>query len=437
MITSLNNFAGVTLETDVTVITLKDNLTHSYCSRLSWEKDNAMPMGVAKLTMPYSQSIEQYWSTYSDTVIIHANLNSRQKASTITPKTSTSKITSKKTDDNKIRLQNDEYNYSFIGKVHKFKQVGKEFVIYLEDLGWKFLQKVPPEFRKTYIAGQKLDDAFQAICEFMGVDFAYSLEGLNKYNFAADGYSVEKDGQIIEDTPSILEEFNKSNEETEENPEKTQDEEMGSVLQNSQDFEAPGLIEYEKNKKKATTEKTKNTSDKALNQLTTNQTNDITNTTPIPNEEESTKKEEYEKEFEEKIKDLFKGNTLYDSNVSDPVLNYDWITIQPTATTTSNTSSSTTPLTNGSTPNTSNNQDSSSNSNQSNKSTSNNNSSSGVKGVWGKTAKGSFYLTQDAINKMSMAEAKRRYEDGKKRNIYTKATMEKLFWRMMFGTKFF
>ena len=73
----------------------------------------------------------------------------------------------------------------------------------------------------------------------------------------------------------------------------------------------------------------------------------------------------------------------------------------------------------------------------SNNSSSKGSGGSGVKGVWGKTAGGSFYLTQDAINKMSMAEAKRRYEDGQKRNIYTRATMEKLWYRMTFGTKFF
>ena len=340
MITSLNNFSGVTLETDVTIITLKDNLTHSYCSELSWEKDNAMPMGVAKIVMPYSPSIDKYWSTYSDTVIIHANLNSRQKKPTTTFQTATSEIISKKTDDNKIRLQNDEYNYSFIGKVHKVKQIGKEFVVYLEDLGWKFLQKVPAEFRKTYISGQKLDDAFQAICEFMGIDFAYSLEELNTYNFAADGYSVEKDGKIIEDTPSILEEFNKNDEE--ENTEKTEEEKEAQQLQDGQPFEAPGLMEYKKNEKQAQQNETNDTNNQALNQLTTNQRTNNNTIEEEPKEENSEKKEEYEEEFAEKIKDLFKGNTLYDSNISDPILNYDWITVQPTASTSSTLTSPTT-----------------------------------------------------------------------------------------------
>ena len=351
MITSLNNFSGVTLETDITVITLKDNLTHSYFSKISWEKDNAMPMGMAKLTMPYSQSIDKYWSTYTDTVVVHANLNSKRQNPTATPKTATSKITSKKTDDNKIRLQNDNYNYSFIGKIHKFKQIGKKFVIYLEDLGWKFLQKVPAEFRKTYIAGQKLDDAFQAICEFMDIDFAYSLEDLDKYNFAADGYSIEKDGKIIEDTPSILEEFNKTDDE-EENPEKTEEEKMAEQLKEGQPFEAPGLIQYAIDRKKAVENTVNDVKNQALNQLTTNKRTSENSTEEPLAEEESPKKEKYEEEFAEKIKDLFKGNTLYDSNISDPILNYDWITVQPVAST-SNTPTPTTTGTPGTTDNTS------------------------------------------------------------------------------------
>ena len=78
------------------------------------------------------------------------------------------------------------------------------FIIHIEDIGWKFLQKVPKEFRDTYIANQSLDKAFQAICEFLGVEFAYSIEDLSEYTFGADGYSITKDGQVVEDVETIL-----------------------------------------------------------------------------------------------------------------------------------------------------------------------------------------------------------------------------------------
>ena len=404
MITSLNNSAGVTLETDILVITVDDNTAHTYCSKISWEKDNINPIGTAKIVIPYSTSIEEYWSKYSGMVVIHANLNDYKK--TTTSKTPTT-IQSKRTKDNKIRLQNNEYNYSFIGKVHTFKQVGKNFIVYLEDLGWKFLQKVPDNFRKQYIAGQTLDKAFQAICEIMGIEFAYSIEELSQYNFSADGYSIEKDGTIIEDTPSILEDFNQNDTEDQ----ITNDETMGKSLQNDVP-EGSGLIELLQNKKKENNTNNTKQDEKALNQLIVNQQSQ----TPVMNEETEKEIEKQQKEFDEKIKDLFKGNTLYDSNISDPILNYSWITVQPTSPTTSDISSSITPTPNDANSNTSDNQNTSSNSTS--KST-NTGSSVGVKGVWGKTAGGSFYLTQDAINKMSMA------------------TMEKLWYRMMFGTKFY
>ena len=62
----------------------------------------------------------------------------------------------------------------------------------------------------------------------MGVDFAYSIEDLSKFNFAADGYSIEKDGQVVEDVVTILSEWGKGNEEEEE--EETEDERVSSQL---------------------------------------------------------------------------------------------------------------------------------------------------------------------------------------------------------------
>lgn len=49
--------------------------------------------------------------------------------------------------------------------------------------------------------------------------------------------------------------------------------------------------------------------------------------------------EQYQQEFDDKIKDLFIGNTFYDSNTSDPILNYDWITIVPKVATSTDSSS--------------------------------------------------------------------------------------------------
>ena len=346
---SLGSVNNMMLENDISVITVDDNINHTYCSKIRWDKDNFLPIGTAQLTMPYSKDIEQYWIKYSGIVVIHANLNSHTNSviasqlkvpDTISLNLKKYVDTEVDIDDKKrtLRFKNDEYNYAFIGKISRFKQVGKTFIIYLEDIGWKFLQKVPQEFRNSYIANQSLDDAFQAICEFMGVDFAYSIEDLSEYNFAADGYSVQKDGEIIETVPTILTEWV-------DNPEDDEEEDDEGGLDPDNGFESETLKEVVDQQKNALRNQlSNNQSNKSLNAQTTNSEsvdNVIDNNTE---EEQNTqsiqdKIEQYQQEFDDKIKDLFIGNSFYDSNTSDPILNYNNITITPKVASSTDTSS--------------------------------------------------------------------------------------------------
>ena len=346
---SLGSVNNMMLENDISVITVDDNINHTYCSKIRWDKDNFLPIGTAQLTMPYSKDIEQYWIKYSGIVVIHANLNSHANSviasqlkipDTISLNLKKYVDTEVDIEDNKrtLRFKNDEYNYAFIGKISRFKQVGKTFIIYLEDIGWKFLQKVPQEFRNSYIANQSLDDAFQAICEFMGVDFAYSIEDLSEYNFAADGYSVQKDGEIIETVPTILTEWV-------DNPEDDEEEDDEGGLNPDNGFESETLKEVVDQQKNALRNQlSNNQSNKSLNAQTTNSEsvdNVIDNNTE---EEQNTqsiqdKIEQYQQEFDDKIKDLFIGNTFYDSETSNPVLNYNNITITPKVAASADTSS--------------------------------------------------------------------------------------------------
>lgn len=338
-ISALSNSLGVTLESDISVITLSDNINHTYCSKIKWEHDNYNIIGIAQLTMPYSEEVSEYWIKYSGPVVIHANLNPHKKnviASTISSSNGISlnlkKIVGVDTEfdaaKQKLRFKNDNYNYAFIGKISRFKQVGKTFVVYLEDLGWKFQQKVPHTFRSQYIANQTLDNAFQAICEFIGVECAYSIEDLSQYNFAADGYSIEKDGQIVENVPTILEEWSNK---TEEDEEQTDDERQANALQDNQPFESSGLMEY-KNKQQES-QQTSQSTNQSLNSAITNSTNNQTNNDK-DNEQNDTetlnqKILKFQQEFDDKIKDLFIGNTYYESNISEPIMNYNWITVVP------------------------------------------------------------------------------------------------------------
>ena len=411
LVKSLNK-NGKNLQVDVQVITLKDNLFHPYFSLISISKDNLYPIGVAKMEAPYTPYISDYWIKYSDVVIISFNMMNLEQQNT-------NSLNFLESNNIKQRINNDEYNYSMICKVSRFKQEGNKFIIYYEDLGWKFLQKVPKEFRATYIAGQYLDDAFQAICEFLGVDFAYSIEDLHEYTFAADGYSIEKDGKTIEDVPSILREWGPDKEEIED--------ELDDPLNENQ-----GLIDFKKQEEENNKQNNNSSTNKNNNNSINNDTS-LNEDTENDEESEDKKNEEnlkekinkYQEEFDQKVLDLFIGNTYYESDLITPLMNYNAITITPRVTDT-NTDTPTI----SSAGNDSDDLNEGSSGQESSSSNSVSSTNGGVSGVYGKTAAGSYYLTNEAINKMDIWEARRRYEDGQKRNIYTRATMYKLGIRM-------
>lgn len=304
------------LQVEVQVVTLEDNLDHPYFSLVELAEDNVSPIGIAKVEAPYTPHISNYWIKYKGIVVIsfdmsdlkHTNTNSTSFFDLLSKaQTKAENFTSLNQ-----RIQNDYYNYSFICKISRFKQKGKKFIIEFEDLGWKFLQKVPKEFRDTYVAGQSLDDAFQAICEFLGVDFAYSIEDLSKYTFGSDGYSIQKDGQTVEDVTTILSEWGSETIEEAEEEEK------------QEDPDGLGLHQYENETVKELDEKNKDNK---------NYTKSDENTNPQLSEEEpdasQEKIEKYQEEFDRKILDLFVGNSYYESNLVDPILNYSSITITP------------------------------------------------------------------------------------------------------------
>lgn len=338
------NSRNKNLQVDVQVITLADNLEHPYFSLIELSKNNLSPIGIAKMEAPYTPYISHYWIKYQGEVVISFNMVDMKQVNTNSEsffnyvnegerkrfleqkankpaeddKTQhTTKEEEKEYIDMTPRFQNDHYNYSFIGKISRFKQKGNKFIIYFEDLGWKFLQKVPKDFRSSYVAGQYLDDAFQAICEFLDVKFAYSIEDLHEYTFANDGYSVQKDGQTIEDVETILSEWGMK---------EVEDDEAKNDELDDPSNESPSLVNLDKANEN-NENYIKNDSD------TTQQNTDV-------NSEESTETEDdtqtvqdkidkYQDDFDKKILDLFIGNSYYDSNLTDPILDYGKITITP------------------------------------------------------------------------------------------------------------
>lgn len=298
------NLSSISLHNSVGIITLEDNLAHTYMIDTYVDVDNSLPVGYAQVIFPYNRDILQYWTTYNGIVIIHSKLLPKDTNNQAINNLPNSSLKSKsieqiKThkDKNKIVIEQD-YNYSFIGRIHKVKHAGKRIIVKLENLGWKFLQKMPMDFRKTYVASKPVGDAFQDICSFMGVECAYNKEELNKYSFAADGYSIELNGEIIEETPSYLAEV------------KSLDQDLADGLSDGMN-ESGDLPNMKKNE-----------NDTQQQNIQNNQQNDTLKSTE--------NKDTIDEDFEEKIQNLFQGNTIYDSDLISNVLNYGNITSHTT-----------------------------------------------------------------------------------------------------------
>lgn len=460
--------------THIVAVTTQDNLVHNYFYDFEYSWDAANCLSPATIKMPkLNDENVNYWATYQGTLTIYGGYNLELDEVNDTNKNDTEQKTANALADFNV---NSDIKPFFRGTVQRIKEYNTHVTLYLDNIGVRFKQKIPDKFRQSYINNQNVRDAFQAICEFIGVEYICppQIEPTNTSETGTDGNEndvgtqEDKVKNMANTVKNKLEQALTSN--TDNKTTNSKDVNQQEILSNTQNTTNQNNSTPTPNDNSGTTNNPTdpNATDGAENQsLTDNKEIDVQlkgfadinfdangaivhgsaaiETSPdmadtlVQMEENPLDKYlDDETGIVEKVQKFLDGDMF--EELHNNVMDYGAITIQPKSTTTSEISSSN--ISNMNTSNLSNtnnqsNSDSNNSSNSSNNSSSSNNASSGVKGVWGKTAKGSFYLTQDAINKMSMAEAKRRYEDGKKRNIYTKATMEKLWYRMMFGTKFF
>lgn len=426
----------------IVIHTEKDNLVHNYFHYFDmyWDAGDVMSSAILKLPKTDVENTK-YWITYTGYVTIYLG----------------NEINVEK---HKNKGETTEYNYFdlqglypiFKGEIGRIKEYNKELEIHIDSIGKRFKQKIPEEFRQSFIYNQNVRDAFQAICEFLGV----------KYICPPAKKNLQDDK---------TEEPNPSSDGTENNVDDKMNQESQMATEVSQNTnDGPVGVSYSSNG---------NTNNENNDQNNQNNSSNNQNNLSQNNLNESTQEEEVQKgyldisfdangaivhgtttietnpniekallSFEESPLEEYLTDTTFvatdvkkflDGEMFDElhpnVLNYGSITIEPKSAPTSDMSnmSSANPIT---MPNDEEHniggadvQDSTTNSEGTN---------SGVKGVWGRTAAGGYYLTADAINKMSMAEAKRRYEYGQAHEpFYTRATMEKLWYRWMFGTKFY
>lgn len=153
---------------NIVVITSDDNLIHNYFYGLdvSWDASNCLSSAIIKMPKMDAENVN-YWATYQgqltiyighDFVFDHVNSNSygtEQDAANALTK----------------YWDNSDILPLFKGEISRIKERENDITVYVDSIGRRFQQKIPDEFRQAYIYNQNVRDAFQAICEFLGVKY--------------------------------------------------------------------------------------------------------------------------------------------------------------------------------------------------------------------------------------------------------------------------
>ena len=153
---------------NITVITADDNLIHNYFTSMdvSWDASNCLSVATIKMPKMNTENTN-YWTTYTGQLTIYAGYNF-----TFDYVNSNSNPTEKDAANSLTKYwDNSDILPFFRGEISKVKEFNTEIVIHVDNIGRRFQQKIPDEFRQSYIYNQNVRDAFQAICEFLGVKY--------------------------------------------------------------------------------------------------------------------------------------------------------------------------------------------------------------------------------------------------------------------------
>ena len=153
---------------NIIVITAEDNIIHNYFYYMdvSWDASNCLSSAIIKMPKMDTKNIN-YWSTYTGQLTIYAGYNFKFD------KVNSQKFNEEQEAVNSISRYWDNSNITpfFRGEVSRIKETQTEITIYVDSIGKRFQQKIPEDFRQAYIYNQNVRDAFQAICEFLGVKY--------------------------------------------------------------------------------------------------------------------------------------------------------------------------------------------------------------------------------------------------------------------------
>lgn len=153
---------------NITVITAEDNLIHNYFMSMdvSWDASNCLSTAIIKMPKMNTENTN-YWTTYTGQLTIYAGYNF-----TFDYVNNNSHPTEQDAANSLIKYwDNSDIKPFFRGEISRVKELEEEITIYVDSIGRRFQQKMPDEFRQAFVYNQNVRDAFQAICEFLGVTY--------------------------------------------------------------------------------------------------------------------------------------------------------------------------------------------------------------------------------------------------------------------------
>jgi len=149
----------------VIIHTEADNLVHNYFHFFNMYWDSKDPLSSAILKLPKTDTGNtKYWITYTGEITIYlgSDIKKKQEQTTNDKNNTTSSETY-------WGLQGAQP--IFRGDIGRIKEFNDTLEIHVDSIGKRFKQKIPDEFRQAFINNQNVRDAFQAICEFLGVKY--------------------------------------------------------------------------------------------------------------------------------------------------------------------------------------------------------------------------------------------------------------------------
>ena len=162
---------------NITVITSEDNLIHNYFYDfdVSWGAHNCLSVATIKMPKTDKKNI-QYWANYQGTVTVYAGYNFK-----IDKVNKNTHATEEEASHSLVKYgENADIKPFFRGTVNDIKEYQNYITVYINSIGVRFKQKIPEEFRQKYINGQNVNDAFKAICEFLGVQYICPPKKINE-----------------------------------------------------------------------------------------------------------------------------------------------------------------------------------------------------------------------------------------------------------------